>query len=105
MSPVAGFLLGAHLLVGGAVAGTVWRHERVRAAELAAVEVAAERDRADAERLRRDTQAVRALRDGMRARDPYAVELLARDRLGAVRPGEIPAPAQRGAAVDSDRGR
>jgi hypothetical protein len=105
MSPAAGFLLGVHILVGGAVAGTVWRHEVVRAGDLARVQAAADRDHADAERLRTETQAVRALRDGMRTRDPYAVELLARDRLGAVRPGEIAAPARRGAAVDSDRGR
>ncbi|MFM2090336.1 MAG: hypothetical protein RLZZ127_825 [Planctomycetota bacterium] len=107
MSPVAGFLLGAHLLIGGAVVAAVWRHEAARHGDVARIAEAAAKDRADVERLRTETQAIRALRDGMRSRDPYAVELLARDRLKAVRPGEIAAPEQRAATprVDSAPGR
>lgn len=99
MSPLAGFLLGTHILLGGAVVGVVWRHEHVRASEVAVVRDRADHDRSDAKRLSKDTASIRALRDGIRTRDPYAVELLARDRLGLVRPGEIPAPAAR---VDRD---
>jgi hypothetical protein len=68
--------------------------ERSREAALEQAETARTRDA-----MERD----RALRDGLRANDPFAVELIARDRLGWSRPGEQRPPPAPG-AVDNPGG-
>jgi hypothetical protein len=77
----------AVVLLGWLVAALVERR-----AELAKVREVADRERAETQRMKDDIARGQAMRDGLKADDPYVVEFLARDRLQYTGPGELNPP-------------
>jgi cell division protein FtsB len=63
-----------------------------RAQSVARIKATADQERAETERMRRDNEVLHGLLKGLRASDPYVVEMLARDKLRCTRPGEIAPP-------------
>jgi hypothetical protein len=95
-STLFGILVALHVLLGGL--GLVYGVHQLgeKAQDAANKRAEAAKDRALTEAQRAEADRLQALLDGKRKLDPYVVELLARDRLRYLRPGELsppPAPA------------
>ncbi len=100
-------LVALHAVAGTLVVGALLWHLHERQARLDQVRCRAEAERDEARRMERTIALNEHLRAGLRQRDPYVVELLARERLGWQRTGEyspppVP-PAQRTASIDRPR--
>jgi hypothetical protein len=87
-----GILVALHVMLGGSalVYGVHLLGERAQDAANKRGEAA--RDRALTESQRAETDRLQSLLEGKRKLDPYVVELLARDRLRYLRPGELSPP-------------
>ena len=103
-------LLALHAIVGMLAVGALIWHLRERETRLDQVRSRAEAERDDSRRMERSITLDEHLRAGLRQRDPFVVELLARERLGWQRTGEyfLPpsapsAPTARTASIDRPR--
>ena len=82
-----------HLLLAIAILVLLVRQLGVRAQEVSDIRGLAKQEHSDTERMQREVDLHQELLTGVRAKDPYVIELLARDRLGYSRPGEFAPPA------------
>ena len=100
-------LIALHAVAGMLVVGSLVWHLHDREIRLSQVRTRAETEREESRRLEHSIALDEHLRVGLRQRDPYVVELLARERLGWQRTGEFSPPpvppAQRSASVDRPR--
>lgn len=85
-------LLPVHAAIGLAVIGLLWRQYQERQAAVVEMRRTAADEHAATERARHDNAVAQQLRQGLEQNDPYAVELMARERLQYARPGEIAPP-------------
>ena len=90
-----------HVLLAIAVLASMCRQLGQRQHAVDAVRRQADADTKEALGMRSELELGRNLLVGVRARDPYVVELLARERLGYRRPGELVPPPM----VDSGESR
>lgn len=86
------FFIVLHLVVALAILVFLARQLGVRAQEVSDIRGLATREHLDTVRMQRDMQLHQDLLTAMRAKDPYVVELLARDRLSYSRPNEYTPP-------------
>ncbi len=84
--------IALHILLGLAVLCTLIRQLGVRAQEVSDIRGLAAQEHHDTERMDREVKLHQELLTGMRAKDPYVVELLARERYSYNRPGEFSPP-------------
>ena len=90
--------IALHLLLALAVLGFLVRQLGVRAQEVSDIRGLAAREHLDTVRMQREMQLHQDLLTAMRGKDPYVVEMLARDRLNYSRPNEYtPPPVPRSA--------
>ena len=87
-------LVIVHVLVALVVLAFTFRSMGARTQEVASVRQLAETEHQQTARIQAETQRHQQLLAGLRNRDPYVVELLARDRLHFSRPGELTPPSQ-----------
>ena len=85
-------LIVLHVLLAVAVLASMSRQLGQRQHAVDAVRRQTEADTKEAMGMRAELELGRNLLDGVRTRDPYVVELLARERLGYRRPGELVPP-------------
>lgn len=81
-----------HLAVAIAVVGLLSGQYEARRREVDETRRLADRERAETARLDRENTVHQDLLRGLKDNDPYVVELVARDRLGYARPGEVAPP-------------
>ncbi len=86
-------LVIVHVLVALAVLSFTFRSLGARTQDVAGVRQLAETEHVQTARIQAETQRHQQLLAGLRNRDPYVVELLARDRLSFSRPGELTPPS------------
>ena len=84
--------IALHLLVALAILVFLVRQLGVRAQEVSDIRGLAAREHIDTLRMQHEMQLHQDLLTAMRAKDPYVVELLARDRLSYSRPNEYTPP-------------
>ena len=94
---IAGYGLGmvaAAIIVGCglAVVASLCRQLGARSGEVGVIRAQAQADRSETLRMQQELDLQRNLLVALRAGDPYVVELLARDRFGYTRPGELSPP-------------
>jgi hypothetical protein len=97
-------LIAAHAIGGIAIVAALCHHLGDRAQEVNGVRVAARSEHEVPARLNRENARLGELLRGVENQDPYVIELLAREKLGYGRPGEItppPAPPEKPAAPDA----
>lgn len=85
-------LLVLHIVLGVVVVAALCRQLGLRAGAVSEVRAQAQADRAETQRMQREMELQRNLLGALRGQDPYVVELLARERLGYARPGELAPP-------------
>ena len=85
-------LIAIHLLFALAVLVLLVRQLGVRAQEVSDIRGLATREHDETVRMNDEMRLHQELLTGMRSKDPYVVELLARQRLGYARPGEFAPP-------------
>lgn len=85
-------LIIVHVLAGVVILAYLVRQLAGRAHEVGGVRAQWEVDHADNESMRAEMTLQKSLLNGLRARDPYVIELLARDRHSYSRPGEYTLP-------------
>ncbi len=85
-------LIAIHLLFALAVLVLLVRQLGVRAQEVSDIRGLATREHDETVRMNDEMRLHQELLTGMRGKDPYVVELLARQRLGYARPGEFAPP-------------
>ena len=95
-------LIVLHVLLGLAVVASLCRQLGLRSGEVSEIRAQAQADRGETLRMQREMDLQRNLLTALRAQDPYVVELLARDRFGYMRPGELAPPPL--PAIDSPGG-
>jgi hypothetical protein len=81
--------LVAHLCVGCAALGWLWNVLERRQVDVDRIATQAAAERAETTAKARTLAADEARREGLRAQDPFVIELLARERLGWQRPGDV----------------
>lgn len=84
--------IAIHLLIGLAVLVLLVRQLGVRAQEVSDIRGLATQEHLDTERMQHEVKLHQELLTGVRAKDPYVVELLARERYGYSRQGEFSPP-------------
>ena len=94
--------LSLHLAVAAAVVAAIAFALQHRRATVAERECIAAREQAETQRIQDDIARARAQREALRADDAFAVELLARERLGWGRIGELRPPPVTG-TIDNPR--
>lgn len=82
----------AHLLLAGAIIAVLVGHYRGREAEVAAIREDAAAERRQTEALQREVDVQQQTLHGLVDGDPFAVDLMARERLGHQQSGEIQPP-------------
>lgn len=87
-----GSLVVLHIVLAVVVVAALCRQLGLRAGAVSEVRAQAQADRAETQRMQREMDLQRNLLGALRAQDPYVVELLARERLGYARPGELAPP-------------
>jgi cell division protein FtsB len=92
MNLARGPLVVVHAVFATVVVIALMIHLQSREAEVAQIKRVAEQERQETERLKAEIAQQEALLDGLRRKDPYVVELVARDRLKYAGPGEIAPP-------------
>jgi hypothetical protein len=101
MSHTRQILFAVHVLLGLLVLAALCSHLGRRAQEVNAVRISAQGEHDKTLLLQADISRMDELRKGLERQDPYVVELLARQRLGMGRPGEImPPPAPMAVAAN-----
>lgn len=85
-------LIVLHILLGLAMVASLCRQLGLRSGEVAEIRAQAQADRNETQRMQRELDLQRNLLTALRGQDPYVVELLARDRFGYTRPGELSPP-------------
>ncbi len=81
-----------HSAVAIAVVGLLYGQYDTRQREVDETRRLADRERAETARLEHENAVHQDLLRGLKDNDPYVVELVARDRLGYARPGEVAPP-------------
>lgn len=84
--------IAIHLLLALGVLSLLVRQLGVRAQEVSDIRGLAAQEHLDTERMEREAQLHQELLTAIRAKDPYVVELLARDRYSYNRAGEFSPP-------------
>jgi len=100
-------LIAAHIVFGIAVVAALVHNLGERAREVNDVKTIAQQETDAKTRIANENAQLSELLKGREQMDPYVIELLARERLGYTRPGEIPLPpvgAPTLATVDSAQG-
>ena len=92
MSLARGPLVVVHAVFATLVVISFSIYLRERESEVAHIKQIALQERQDTQRLQHDITQQEALLDGLRRKDPYVVELIARDRLKYTGDGEIAPP-------------
>lgn len=92
MSLARGPLVVVHAVLGTVLVITLFIYLQEREVDVARVKQVAQQERSETQRLQHDIDQQKALIDGLRRKDPYVVELIARDRLKYAGPGEIAPP-------------
>lgn len=85
-------LLVAHVALATGIIAMLYAQYDERQRAVATTRRAAENDRRGTESVRRDNQVLGDTLTGIKASDPYVVEMLARDKLGYQRTGEMAPP-------------
>jgi cell division protein FtsB len=94
-------LVVVHLAAAVALLAALVEQRRTREHAVADLRASADAEHRDTLRMEREHAVQQRLLAGLHESDPYVVELMARDRLGYARPGEI-APPPAPAASDDD---
>jgi hypothetical protein len=108
ISPLRQGLIAVHVIAGVAVIALLCRHLGTRAQEVHEVREAAATEHETTVHAQREIARMDELRKGVERQDPYVIELLAREKLGYGRAGEITpppaptAPAAQGPSPTSD---
>ena len=92
MNLARGPLVVVHAVFATVVVISFSMHLRERESEVAEIKQVAQQERQETVRLQHDITQQEALLDGLRRKDPYVVELIARERLKYAGPGEIAPP-------------
>lgn len=92
MNLARGPLVVVHAVFATVVVISLSIHLRERENEVAQIKQIAHQERQDTIKLQHDIAQQEALIDGLRRKDPYVVELIARERLKYTGPGEIAPP-------------
>ncbi len=92
MSSTRQILIAVHLLLGLLVLAGLCSRLGRRAQEVNAVRISAQQEHERTLAVQADIGHMDELRKGLERQDPYVVELLARQRLGFARPGDITPP-------------
>lgn len=92
MSLARGPLVVVHAVLGTVLVITLFIYLQEREVDVARVKQVAQQERQETQRLQHDIDQQKALISGLRQKDPYVVELIARDRLKYAGPGEIAPP-------------
>lgn len=92
MSLARGPLFVLHGVFATVVVLGLWMHLAQREIEVERMRVTAQAEHQETTNLEADIAQQEAMIDGLRAKDPYVVEMIARDKLHYVGPGEISPP-------------
>lgn len=92
MSPLRMIGVVLHLALAVVAVTLLHNQYRQRQIDVAQVQLAAEHERAETERIENDVAVQQQILGGIREGDPFVVEMLARDRLELTRPGELTPP-------------
>ncbi len=92
MNLARGPLVVVHAVFATVVVISLSIHLRERESEVTQIKQVAHQERQDTLKLQHDIAQQEALLDGLRRKDPYVVELIARERLKYTGPGEIAPP-------------
>lgn len=92
MNLARGPLVVVHAVFATVVVISFSIYLRERETDVAHIKQIAQQERQDTARLQHDIAQQEALLDGLRRKDPYVVELIARDRLKYTGAGEIAPP-------------
>lgn len=92
MNLARGPLVVVHAVFATVVVISFSIYLREREAEVSHIKQIAQQEHHDTQRLQHDIAQQEALLDGLRRKDPYVVELIARDRLKYTGTGEIAPP-------------
>jgi hypothetical protein len=84
--------IALHILLGLAVLVLLVRQLGIRAQEVSDIRGLANHEHTETVQMQRTMQLHQDLLSGMRNKDPYVVELLARQKLNYARPGEFTPP-------------
>jgi len=87
-----GPLVVVHAVFATVVVISLFIYLQEREIEVSRVKQVAQQEHLETARLEADIHQQEALLDGLRHKDPYVVELVARDRLNYSGPGEIAPP-------------
>lgn len=85
-------LIAAHAALATAIVAMLYSQYDDRHRAVTATRRAAEAERHETESVQRENQVLGDTLKGIKGNDPYVVELLARDKLGYQRPGEMAPP-------------
>ena len=85
-------LIAAHAAVATAIIAMLYGQYDERQRAVSATRRAADAERRETEAVQRENQVLGDTLKGIKANDPYVVEMLARDKLGYQRPGEMAPP-------------
>jgi hypothetical protein len=101
MNTIRAPLVVLHAIVATVVIIALLAHLTEREREVARIKAVSQLERDDTARMTQDIEQQKALLAGLSSKDPYVVELLARERLQYGRSGEIsPPPAP---SIDNQR--
>ena len=92
MSLARGPLFVVHGVFATVVVLVLWMHLQQREQDVERLRVTAQQEHSETVALEAEIAQQQALIDGLRAKDPYVVELIARDKLNYVGAGEISPP-------------
>jgi cell division protein FtsB len=92
MNLARGPLVVVHAVFATVVVISFSIYLRERETDVAQIKQIAQQERQDTTRLQHDISQQEALLEGLRRKDPYVVELIARDRLNYTGVGEIAPP-------------
>ena len=92
MNLARGPLVVVHGVAGTLLVISLFIYLQEREVEVSRIKQVAHQERQETQRLQHDIEQQQALLKGLREKDPYVVELIARDRLKYVGPGEITPP-------------
>lgn len=92
MNLARGPLFVVHGVAGTLLVISLFIYLQEREVEVARIKQVAQQERQETQRLQHDIEQQQALLKGLRDKDPYVVELIARDRLNYAGPGEIAPP-------------
>ena len=85
-------LIAAHAALATAIIAMLYGQYDERHRAVAATRQSAAAERGDTHSVQRENQVLSDTLKGIKASDPYVVEMLARDKLGYQRPGEMAPP-------------